>query len=166
MKFRVLIGQHTKKCPNCNEGRIGIDPKTSKVCPLCQGGGKLVYQARPMALVNPAAGAGNPTVPSSWQPSEVFEEENDLVAMFNIPGSTKFEKMPDGTPVGSIPTPVAPEPSAPLPTGNPFGDYVARLESMTVEQLRQHADAEEINVTGLKTKKELVEALKSKLHPA
>jgi hypothetical protein len=165
MKFRVLIGQHIKKCPNCNEGKIGADPRTAKICQLCQGGGQLVFRARPMALINPAAGAGNPTVPSSWQPSEVFEEDSDLVTMFNIPGSTKYERMPDDMPTGAVPQQVAPIPAVPMASGNPYTDYVTRLEAMTVDQLKQHADAEEINITGLKTKKEIVEAIKSRLHP-
>ena len=179
-KFRVLISKHVKVCPACEpfgkfgqQGRVlakGKDPKKAEhedwqVCQFCAGSGQVTYEARPMAIVNPMVGAGLPTVPSSWQPSEVFEQRDELDRIFNLPGAVKFERMPDDAVVGSVPMAVAPVPSQMMPTGNPYQDFVARLEQMTVEQLKQHADAEEINITGLKTKKEIIEVIKSRLMP-
>lgn len=106
--------------------------------------------------------------PVIYQKGEVFETaRTDLLARNNPPGGKpRLEPVPDSTPV----TPAKPgirarsarkaqeaEPARP-PASPPDADT---YDSMTVEQLRAHAAAEEITLGAAKTKAEIIAALRA-----
>jgi hypothetical protein len=94
MKFRVLVGQ-------CMVPRYGWkrDEKKDEAHKKLHGVGADQEPPQDVFSATPKGNGGPPNHPSSWNPSEVFESETDLVAMYNSRGSEKFERMPDDAPI-------------------------------------------------------------------
>jgi hypothetical protein len=105
------------------------------------------------------------TYPVVYNPGSVVESSLDLARKFNSPGAKKFQRLPDDVPVfvapaegktakeddteipGTIPSPPEPE----------VGEV---LMSLSVPELREEAEAAGVSLRGLRTKAEIVAALR------
>lgn len=113
---------------------------------------------------------GDPNTLTMYRQGDVFFSSSDL-SVLNSPGSTKFERIHDDKPIPAAPPPVvataqgtavASSSATPVTKAEPKGvDIGPTLESMTLEELRRHAADEEIDVAKLKTKDEVVKAIKA-----
>ena len=89
-----------------------------------------------------------------YNPGDPVEADSDLCKKFNTPGDLpRFERLPDDAPLTATPT-LAPTESVAAPAED-------TLDSMTVEELREWAASEEIDVRGAKTKEQLVKAIRA-----
>ncbi len=99
-----------------------------------------------------------------YVPGNVIDSKSDL-SKFNTPGyAPKFEEVPDSTPASpgqALHTPNA------IKEGEKKEPVVAppkyKLDGMSVKQLQDVADAEEVDVKGLKTPVEMIAKLKKEL---
>lgn len=105
-----------------------------------------------------------------WMRGQVIETTTDLASRFN--GATvvrqKFERVPDGTPADpGVPVDQFTDPefnkSSPSESETRGVDLMATYESMSVEELRQVASQEEIELGKAKTKPEILNVLRSAL---
>ncbi len=126
---------------------------------------------------NEPRGPNGEQVMCVYKKGEVFESETDICGRFNPadPAATrKFEAVEDGTPVSTPNTkdqrtainqpnaPVVPEKKDNKKSSH---NPTATLESMDEVELRKVCDAEEVNHKNLKTKPELIAALKKVMTP-
>lgn len=91
------------------------------------------------------------TTKRMFKPGEVVESEKDLAKLFNRPGSVKFERLPD-PPQAQI--------SQSQETVAVQRKPDVDLEAMTVRDLRELAEQEEIDLSGATTKEQIVKALR------
>lgn len=86
--------------------------------------------------------------PRIYLTGDVVESDTDLVRRFNSRDSIKFQRLTDDAPGSSW----APDPV------NPDADG---LTAMTVQELRAHAAAEEIDLAGATKKEDIIAAIRA-----
>jgi hypothetical protein len=98
----------------------------------------------------------HPGVKRTFRAGDVFESEYDLLKL-NAPGCQKFALLSGQVPVQTLPQ----EPAQPAatPAVTTKEGIRSTLEGMSVKELRDMAAAEEIDVTGLSRKEDLINAL-------
>lgn len=115
-----------------------------------------------------------------YVPGNIIDAKTDLAARFNTNGNDKYEPVPDSTPaspgvpvmtaeqvavkqnIGAAPSDKAPD-NPPVADKFPSSAPKRDLDHMNAKQLQELADAEEIDVSGLKTPADLRTKLKKEM---
>jgi hypothetical protein len=150
-KFRLVAGKHYEgfSCPTCK----GAKKKGDDKCATCDGFGRVHREC---------------------SRGDIIETDRNLMAMFNSQGSIKFERAdglrPEDRRDGETAKQYAARlaalaAEAALAAAQEEQGETATYEQMTVDELKRHAAAEEIDLGNAKSKQEIIKVLAgSKVH--
>ena len=133
MRFQLLAGRHAELDPT--------DPKKRRsilyAAPILGQGGRVIVPEDARKLHG-----------------DVIETDVDLCAKFNRPGSEKFRRLPDAPDTAVANAARAGFEGKPLPSDD-------NLESMTVQQLKDLALSEDIELGDATRKDQIVQAIRA-----
>jgi hypothetical protein len=96
-----------------------------------------------------------------YKQGDIVETKSDLCAKFNSVGSVKFERIETENAQLPLSKPVTQAPGGSVKTATPAANPIDTFEAMSVEELKKHAEQEEINLGKAATKPEIIKVLRS-----